>query len=118
MEMTVVMLGEGIKKIDLTGRMDIEGTQKIELRLAMEFAVEKAFVILDLSRVDFMASIGIGAIVSAVKSMKLRNSKMVLLNPQPFVAAVLERTLIHTVVPIVQNFEDAKKALFDLSALQ
>ncbi|MFI5252139.1 MAG: STAS domain-containing protein [Bacteroidota bacterium] len=113
MEMAVQMLEEGIKKIDLFGRMDIEGTQKIDLKLALEFTVEKALIVLDLSQVDFMASIGIGALVSAARSLKLRRGKMVLLNPQPFVERVLEQTHINTLIPIYQNFEDAKKALFD-----
>jgi anti-sigma B factor antagonist len=104
---------DGIKKIDLLGRMDIDGTQDIAMKLTAEAAVERTFVILDLSGLDFMASIGIGTLMSVAKSLKLRRGKMVLLNPKPVVALVLERTHIQTAIPICRSFEEARKMLFD-----
>jgi hypothetical protein len=41
--------------------MDIEGTNQIDLRPSAETSVEKASVVVDLSEVDFMASVGIGS---------------------------------------------------------
>jgi anti-sigma B factor antagonist len=113
MKMTVEMLDEGIKKIDLSGRMDIEGTSQVEMKLTLVSAVEKSFVVIDLSQVDYMASIGIGTLVSTAKFIKLRGGKLVLLNPQPNVALVLAKTGINAVIPIYHNFEDAKKALLE-----
>ncbi len=113
MKMAVEMLDDGIKKIDLSGRMDIEGTSHVEMKLALASAVEKSFVVVDLSQVDYMASIGIGTLVNTAKFLKLRNGKMVFLNPQPNVALVLTKTGIVAVIPIYYNFEDAKKALLE-----
>jgi len=118
MEMNVELLDSGIKKINLLGKMDIEGTQEIALKLTFETTVEKAFVIVDLSHVDFMASIGIGALINAAKSLRLRKGKMVLLNPQPYVGDVLEKTQISSILPICQSFEEAKKALLDIPSYQ
>ncbi len=112
MNMSVETLAGGIKKIDLIGRMDILGSQEIQLKLVTEAASEKAFVILDLSNVDFMASIGIGVLVSIASTLKGRNGKLVALNPQPVFALVLERT-VQSIIPIYESFEDAKKALFN-----
>ena len=113
MKMAEEILDEGIKKIDLFGRMDIEGTSQIQTKLALLSAVEKSFVVVDLSQVDYMASIGIGTLVNAAKFIKLRKGKMVFLNPQPNVALVLTKTGIDAVIPIYHNFEDAKKALLE-----
>ena len=116
MKMAVEMLDGGIKKIDLFGRMDIEGTLQIETNLALLSAVEKSFVVVDLSQVDYMASIGLGTLVNTAKFIRLRNGKMVLLNPQPNVALVLAKTQIDKVIPVYQTFEAAKQALFDAAA--
>ena len=113
MKMAVEMLDEGIKKIELSGRMDIEGTSRVETKLALASAVEKSFVIVDLSQVDYLASIGIGTLVNTAKFIKLRNGKMVFLNPRRNVALVLTKTGIDAIIPVYYSFEDAKKALLE-----
>ena len=104
-------LGEGIRKVDLHGRMDIEGTQKIATQFTSVVATGKASVIVDLSGVDFMASIGIGLIVSTMNALKKRGGKMVLLNAKPIVALVLEKSAINTIIPMVQDLDSARSAL-------
>jgi len=107
MDMTVERLDSGIKKISLHGRMDIEGTNQIDLRLSAETSMEKANVVVDLSDVDFMASVGIGVIVRSYKSLKLRGGRMVLFNPQKVVELVLDRTLVNTLIPIFYDLKTA-----------
>ena len=69
MEIAVEHLANGVKKIMLHGRMDIDGSDDIALRLASETTLEKANVIIDLSDVDFMASVGIGLLVKSYKAL-------------------------------------------------
>ena len=107
MNMTVERLDSGIKKITLRGRMDIEGTNQIDCRLSAETSVEKASVIVDLSEVDFMASVGIGVLVRSCKTLKLCGGKMVLLNPQKVVELVLDRTLVNTLIPVYYDLKTA-----------
>jgi anti-sigma B factor antagonist len=104
-------LAEGIRKITLTGSMDIDGTQSIELQLNTQTSVEKAQVILDLAGVDFMASIGIGVIVQCARSARRRGGNLVILAPQPVVSLVLTKTRIDTVVPIAATFDEALRLL-------
>jgi len=59
MFLTVIELEDGIKKITLQGRMDIDGTQKIDMKFTAVTASESANVIVDLSGVEFISSIGI-----------------------------------------------------------
>jgi anti-sigma B factor antagonist len=107
MELSVQQLDNGIKKISLRGKMDIPGTDKIALRLSTETSVEKANVIVDLSGLEFMASVGIGVLVKSYKALRLRGGKMVLLNPQTIVKVVLESTQIHTLIPIYTDLQKA-----------
>ena len=111
MFLTVIELEDGIKKITLQGRMDIDGTQKIDMRFTAVTASEAAKVIVDLSGVDFMSSIGIGVLVRSANALKQRQGKIVLLNPQPSVFKVLQATQINTVIPIVYDMESARALL-------
>jgi anti-sigma B factor antagonist len=116
MKITVEILSDGIKKIALFGRMDIDGAQSIDLKLTFETAAEKSLVIMDLSNVDFMSSIGIGSIVRSSKSLRLRGGNIVLFNPQPVVTMVLEATQINKIIPICFSLEDARKSLLSATS--
>jgi anti-sigma B factor antagonist len=106
-EFAVERLDNGIKKITLRGKMDIDGTNQIDLRLSAETSVERANVVVDLSDVDFMASVGIGVLVRSYKALKLRKGKMVILNPHKVVELVLERTLVNTLIPVCYDLKTA-----------
>jgi anti-anti-sigma factor len=69
--------------------------------------VEKASVVVDLSELEFMASVGIGILVQSYKALKLRGGNMVLLNPQKVVELVLESTQINTFIPICHDLKQA-----------
>ena len=116
MEISVEFLNDGIKKINLKGRMDIEGTQAIDLRLATETSVQKAFIVVDLSLVEFMASVGLGVLVRSAKALRLRGGNIVLLNPQPVVQLVLEKTGINEVMAIYHDLKTASEALGKISS--
>ncbi|HEX7573165.1 MAG TPA: STAS domain-containing protein [Bacteroidota bacterium] len=107
MEFAVERLDNGIKRIILRGKMDIDGTNQIDLRLSAETSVERANVVVDLSEVDFMASVGIGVLVRSYKALKLRGGKMVFLNPQKVVELVLDRTLVNTLIPVYYDLKTA-----------
>ena len=107
MEFAVERLDNGIKKITLRGKMDIDGTNQIDLRLSAETSIERANVVVDLSEVDFMASVGIGVLVRSYKALKLRGGKMVFLNPQKVVEMVLDRTLVNTLIPVYYDLKTA-----------
>ena len=74
MEMVARDLDSGILGISLAGRMDIIGTQQIDLKLTALTSTRKAQVLVDLSNVTFLASIGIRTLVNIAKAQKLRFS--------------------------------------------
>jgi anti-sigma B factor antagonist len=111
MELTVEYLDNAIKRVSLYGRMDIDGTDQIAVRMSAEISVAKANVIVDLSQLEFMASLGIGVLAQCFKASKLRGGKMVLLNPTKVVELVLERTLVSTYIPIFFDLQEAREHL-------
>ena len=91
--------------------MDIIGTGAIETKFAGYCAGENPRVVVDLSEVDFLASIGIRLLMLIAKSIASRGGKMALLNPMPEVQHVLEITGIPTIIPIYPSLESAETAL-------
>ena len=109
MNASITPVESGVQKLSLEGRLDIAGTESIALKLNALAATDKQFIVADLSKVDFMASIGIGVLVRCAKALRLRGGNMVLLNPQPGVRMMLEKTQIHSVIPICTSLADASK---------
>jgi anti-anti-sigma factor len=111
MEMNYNELDNGIGLIKLCGKLDIVGVGEIETKFTGYCAGENVRVVVDLSEVDFLASIGIRLLVLTAKSITSRNGKMVLLNPIPEVRSVLEITGIPAIIPIYAHLESAETVL-------
>jgi len=83
MQLEYKELDNGIRLIELTGTLDIIGTGEIETKFTGYCAGDKVRVVVDLSGVDFLASIGIRLLILTAKSVASRGGKMVILNPIP-----------------------------------
>jgi anti-anti-sigma factor len=111
MEMYYSEQSNGIRLIKLAGRLDILGTGEIETKFAGHCSGENVRVVVDLSGVDFLASIGIRLLMMNAKSISTRGGKMVLINPIPEVHSVLEITGIPAIIPIYSQLESAETVL-------
>ncbi len=111
MELQYSELENNIRLIKLIGRFDIIGTGNIETKFAGHCAGDKARVVVDLSEVDFLASIGIRLLTLTAKSVTSRGGKLVLLNPISEVQNTLEITGIPVMIPIYSHLESAETVL-------
>jgi len=111
MEIQYRELDNGIILIKLIGRLDIIGTGEIETKFTGYCAGEKVRVIMDLSGVDFLASIGIRLLILTAKSVASRGGRMVILDPISEVQDVLEITGIPAIIPIYSHLESAETIL-------
>jgi anti-anti-sigma factor len=104
MNLDVTELENGITKITLSGRLDIEGALKIDSEFN-SIVDDKKKVVVDLSDVTFMASLGIRTLITGAKATANNGGKMVLLNPQSNVERVLRTSRVDTVIPIIQDLK-------------
>ncbi len=111
MELQYSEMEDEIRLIKLIGRLDISGVSEIENEFSERRAGEGPRVIVDLSEVDFLASIGIRLLTLQAKSIGGRGGRMVLLRPRPDVRAILDITGIPAIVPIHESLESARAAL-------
>ena len=110
--MNVEVLDNGVKLITLDGSLDMAGHTTIENKFSSTTG-EKEPVLVDLSDVDFIASIGIRLLLSSAKKLQAQGGKLGLLNPQPMVMDVLTHTGIAPMIPI---YDDLDAACAELSA--
>ena len=103
-------LDDGLRLIKLSGRLDIIGTGEIETKFTGYCAVNNGRVLVDMSGVDFLASIGIRLLVLNAKSVASRGGRMFILNPTPGVKGVLEISGIPPIIPMYDSLESARSA--------
>ncbi|HSO13161.1 MAG TPA: STAS domain-containing protein [Anaerolineales bacterium] len=111
MKLEYTELKDGIRLIKLEGRLDLNGTYSIEVQFANHCAGDKVRVLVDLSEVNYISSVGIPMLVNAAKSVASRGGKMAFLNPQDNVVKVLELVGVSQVIPIYQDLKTAVKGL-------
>lgn len=107
MDITEEQLHNDVYKINLAGRMDIEGVGKIETRLAGMTASPRMAIIVDMSAVPYMSSIGIRALLMNAKAVGKRGGKFTLLSPEQNVRKVLVTSGIDRIISICDDLDEA-----------
>lgn len=104
-------VGDQLRRISLSGRLDIPGTDAIELKFTSLSAAEQRRVVVDLTAVSFLASIGIRALISNAKALERRGGRMVLfVGDNAMVTKTLETTGITALIPMFADADEADKA--------
>ena len=100
-----------IRMIKLSGNLDTIGTDEIETKFTGYCSGDNVRVIVDFSKVNFLASIGIRLLLSTAKSVAKCGGKMVIMNPSLDVQHILEVTGIPAIIPIYSYLESAETIL-------
>lgn len=102
---------ESFRRITLTGRLDTAGADEIATRFAALSATANRRVVVDLTSVSFLASIGIRALISNAKALQQRGGRMVLLvGNNPVVTSTLEAAGVDTLIPLFADPAEADRS--------
>jgi anti-sigma B factor antagonist len=102
-EMEIAGLENGLTKIVLTGRLDTPGVDRIEARFVASVVPASKSAIVDISGVEFIASMGIRMFIAVARSLALRNAKLALYGAQTMVSDVFESVSLKEIIPIVDS---------------
>ena len=83
-------LPNGVSRIKLDGDLDISGVGAVETRFYAHCAGDPPRVLVDLSGVGFVASLGIRMLLQAIKTVSARGGRLILLNPTKIVDTALD----------------------------
>ena len=110
MDISVETLAGGITRISLTGRMDFAGASEIDAQF-MECASSATSLLVDLSKVTFLASMGIRTLITGAKALRERGGKMFLFAPALEVAKALKTSGTDRLLPVYYDLALACSAL-------
>lgn len=104
-------LTDDLIQVTLDGRLDIAGTAAIEQPFAFATTGRAARIIIDLSGVTFMTSIGIRLLVATARAQTNRGGSVVLAAAPPLVQQVLETAGIDQLIQMVATTDEARAAM-------
>ena len=108
MNITIEDKDSARRLIRLEGRLDLNGHDKIDDQLTEACTEGPMFIVLDISELSFLATIGIRLIAMSARSQEELGGKLVLSAPQPHIRRAIEITGVDALVPI---FDDTESAL-------
>ena len=100
----------GITRVLLDGRLDIQRAAAIDLRMNV-LAGSSKFLLIDLSNVSFLGSMGLRSIVIPAQAVRRRGGKVALFGPAPMVEEVLNASNIGEIIPVFHNLDSAVASL-------
>ncbi len=104
-------VGQDLRRIVITGRLDIPGTDSVAAKLEELTAAPKKGVVVDLSSLRFLASIGIRALITSAKAVQQRGGRMVLVvGSNESVTMSLEATGVNDLIPMFKSDAEAERA--------
>ena len=111
MSISYVDINEELRRIVIDGRLDIGGTNSVASQLVELAQASKKGVVLDLTSLQLLASIGVRAIIVSAKAVKEHGGKMALVVDESSTVNVsLKATGVDQLVPIFGDADDAERA--------
>ena len=100
-----------VRTIMITGRLDVDGTNSIAEQMIELAGSAKKGVVVDLTSLKFLASIGIRALITSAKAVKARGGKIVLVvDSGSTVMMSINATGLDKMMPVFDSVEEAEKA--------
>ncbi len=104
-------VGQDLRRIVISGTLDTAGANSVASTLAELAAAPKKNVIIDLTGLRFLASIGIGALISCAKTVKARGGQLALVVDQSSTVMMsLEATGVDQLIPVFKSASEAERA--------
>jgi anti-anti-sigma factor len=100
---------DGITLVKLDGRFDIAGAQAVDLRFSA-LSGSCAALVVDLTKVPFLASMGVRTLMLSAKTILRRGHRMAVCGPDENVEKVLRSTGFDEIVDIYPDFPSATAA--------
>lgn len=97
--------GVGVAKV--TGRLDFASAATARDRFAETIAAGQKYLIVDLNRVDFVDSAGLGALIGGMRRARQAGGDLRIANPNEQVSMLLSLTSLDQVLKVHATVEEA-----------
>ncbi|HEY4253989.1 MAG TPA: STAS domain-containing protein [Roseomonas sp.] len=110
MQFRIVEAGPALRRVELSGRLDVAGAEALEAPLTRDLAALRCAVLLDITAVSFVGSLGIRVLVGAARQMKRQGHRLALYGANAVVQEVFHTVALDQLIPIAAD-EAAARAL-------
>lgn len=100
----------GWNVLEVAGALDMDGAPQLRLALLDLIDVDAPLVIVDVEAVDFIDSVGLGALVSALKRTRTAGGELRLVGVRSHMERVLRVTGLHRVFGSYDSVDAAIRA--------
>jgi anti-anti-sigma factor len=100
MKMEIADGADGLVNVTLAGRLDTPAVLRIEPDLVASLVPRGARAIVDLSRLEFVSSMGMRMFITIARDLARNNGKLVLYSPQPWVSVMFATAALHEIVSV------------------
>jgi anti-sigma B factor antagonist len=97
----------GVTVVTVSGEVDLQTAPRLAAALEEARAASGASIVVDLSRVDFLDSSGLGVLVTAHRETEAGGGRLRLVRPRPAVGKVLTITRMSEVIDSFDSLDDA-----------
>ena len=94
--------------VRLSGSLDIAGTGSLSVKFIASTAAKRQHVLVDMSAVDFVSSIGLGMLMQVSRALAPEGKRVVLVAPSAAVAGVVRTSRLDAVMPIAGSLDAAR----------
>lgn len=110
MDLHIEELPGGVTRAALSGRMDIEGAQAVDLKLNV-LASSKKKLVIDVTEVSFLASMGLRTLFSCARTVAHKGGRLAIAGASEGVQKVLTTSGLDKMAPVSGSVGDAINAL-------
>ncbi|MCW7457707.1 STAS domain-containing protein [Leptospira bandrabouensis] len=102
-----------IKTIEIAGKFDIESTEEFESIFAKIIEPNPSIVSIDMSRLDYIDSSGIGSLIKSLNSLKNKKGKLILVGMKPMIMNVFKLAKLDMFFEIMNEMDFRTKYVSD-----
>jgi len=97
----------GVTRAALAGRLDTANVNQGEADFVEKLASEGRPVVIDLSAVSFIASLGIRMLLSTARGLSRAGARVALYGATPLVLEIIETTALDEIIPVAETEAEA-----------
>ena len=105
----------GVSVINLQGRLDLSSGSSLKEQIKTLFDNDKSKLHLNLAKVEFINSSGLGSLVSIMKETRLRKGRLTLSNLASYVQEIFDITQLSHIFEIYATQEEAVSSYQSIS---
>jgi anti-anti-sigma factor len=98
---------ESYKRAALSGRLDSANVGLLEMQFAAGIVPAGRSTIVDLTEVEFMASLAVRMLISTARALSARGGKLVMFGATPAVLDTIEAMGVQDIVPLAASESEA-----------